>query len=264
MRAILTVVAMLGCHREADLGSTPQLFGKLANVSVHDTVDEVEAIDYRLASGTQVDDGALSYRIELDSDHRIRSAIIWSKGSIDEVTSSWGDGVVGSEHKRNARFYFDPLRRTRYEVSSTDEGFVVQAMPYRPLDEILDADEGVKVFGIDLFALAPTDVVAALDGKLLSTSRFAGPTTVVHTENNVATDAGDVGLMVEVRQDVVSYSLEFETGAFVDGSERVRALLARKWGPPHQDGHADLYRTTHASRIRVREHEGFTDIEVDR
>jgi hypothetical protein len=259
MRAILLTVLVLGCHRD-ELGSTPRLVGKLANISVHDTQDQVEAIDSHLTDGREIDDGGMTYRIDWDHAHRIRAATVWVKGSIDEVMRAWGDGVVG----RDAHFYFDALASTRYEVTAADDRVVVKAMPYRPLDEILDANSDVKVFGIDLFALPPDAVMPALEDKLLPMNRFAGQTTIIHTDTKIATDVGDVGLTVEAQQDVVAYSLDFEAGAFLDGRERIRALLERKWGAPRRDRVADFYSTTFASRIRVREHDEFIDVEVDR
>ncbi|HEV7554091.1 MAG TPA: hypothetical protein VGO00_01485, partial [Kofleriaceae bacterium] len=134
MRALFLTVVVLGCHHE-ELGSTPHLPGKLATVSVHNTQDQIEAIDPHLTDGREIDDGGLTYRIDWDHAHRIRAASVWINASIDEVTRAWGAGIVGHD----AHFYFDALGRTRYEVAAADDRVVVKAMPYRPLDDILDA-----------------------------------------------------------------------------------------------------------------------------
>ncbi len=95
------------------------------------------AISSDLAAGSDVDDGALTYRVWFDKTGRIEGPVIeFVTGPLDDVFAAWGPGASRWFADHQGHFYCNHPRRGRDSWCSSDDPekkhFTVEARPYVP------------------------------------------------------------------------------------------------------------------------------------
>ncbi len=245
------VVAAGACGRKPSYGAAPHLLGKLDGLDLTRDKAAVAAISSDLAAGSDVDDGALTYRVWFDKTGRIETVIEFVTGPLDDVFAAWGSGASGWFADHQGHFYYDTATRTRLVVFQDDpekKHFTVEARPYVPFATLLGSGHDVQLGGVDVLG-QPGDVAArALAGKGVRVDRFDAPTLSEAVQAwyspDLLTDLGTCKLSLfdlKAQGTLSSYKLECSAREIDGGDQQMLARFEQKWGKPTASEHGSRY-----------------------
>jgi hypothetical protein len=261
-----------GCGRKPSYGSAPHLLGKLDGLDLTLEKDAVAAISSDLAAGSDVDDGALTYRVWFDKTGRIESVIEFVAGPLDDVFAAWGSGASGWFADHQGHFYYDTATRTRLVVFQDDpekKHFTIEAQPYVPFATMLGSGHDVQLGGVDVLG-QPGDVAArALADKGLRADRFDAPDKLNQLVQawyspELLTDLGTCKLSLfdlKAQGTLSSYKLECSAREVDGGEQQMLARFEQKWGKPTASEGGSRY-PGDKPRIVLREN-GKRELELD-
>jgi hypothetical protein len=258
MRAImLAVLSTAACHDHLDLGSKPQLIGKLANLDLG--MSEVEMRSRVPELDDSVDETTtIEYSANFDKRH-LENLVVRVAQPVDDLFAAWGPGAPGSFGSEPARIYSDAAHGIRYTVlldsnAPTGNSFTVVASAMRPLAAIFDDGPDVKAFGIDVLGGTLDQTKDSLTKQGVATQVWSIDPSLakymhsdrIESANHSSTEYGEWSLQVGADQDshvVDRLEIDFHDDERDDAEQVLLALFTRKWGTPTRDGSTLNYPT---------------------